>query len=107
MAERRKRRQRNTRNPASSALLEHALEHHWKPGCRTWKQMEQTFDIYLARWKHRRLLTVRRIDVMKRRGRIGRAHGTYVADRWRSLVHRPDESRRLTSTSPEQTSPGA
>ena len=88
MAERRKRRQRNTQDPAFSELLEHALEHHWKPRCRTWKQMEQTFNTYSAGWKHRRLSTVRRIDVMQRHGRIGRENGTYVANRWRSLVHR-------------------
>lgn len=88
MAERRKRRQRNAQDPSFSELLDHALEHHWKPRCRTWKQMEQTFNTYSAGWKHRRLSTVRKIDVMERHGRIGRENGHYVANRWRSLMHR-------------------
>ena len=82
------RRQRNTQDPSFSELLGHALEHHWKPRCRTWKQMEQTFNAYTAGWKHRRLSTVRKIDVMERHGRIGRENGPYVANRWRSLIHR-------------------
>ena len=32
------RRQRNTQDPSFSELLGHALEHHWKPRCRTSKQ---------------------------------------------------------------------
>ena len=86
-AERRRRRQPSSTDPTFGELLEHALEHHWKPRCRTWKQMEQTFDCYSKPWRSRRLSSVSKVDVISTHGRIGKQNGKYVANRWRSLLH--------------------
>jgi integrase len=87
-AERRRRRQPGRTDPTFGEVLEHALEHHWKPRCRTWKQMEQTFDCYSKPWRGRRLSSVSKVDLIAAHGRIGQKHGKYVANRWRSLLHR-------------------
>ena len=86
-AERRRRRQPNRTDPTFGEVLEHALEHHWKPRCRTWRQMEQTFDCYSKPWRSRRLSSVSKVDVVAAHGRIGKQNGKYVANRWRSLLH--------------------
>jgi integrase len=87
-AERRRRRRADRADPTFGEVLEHTLEHHWKPRCRTWKEQERLFNVYSPTWKGRRLSTVTKVDVLQLHGRIGKANGPYVANRWRGVLHR-------------------
>ena len=87
-AERRTKRLPDRKDPTFGEVLDHAVENHWKPHCRTWKAMANLFVCYSKAWTNRRLSTVRKIDVMELHGKVGRTNGTYGANRWRSLLHR-------------------
>jgi len=88
-AERRRRRQPNRTDPTLAELLEHVLEQHWKPGCRTWKEQERLAETYTPKsWKPRRLSSISKIEVLERHRAIGKENGPYVANRWRGVLHR-------------------
>lgn len=88
-AERRRRRRPDRTDPTLGELLEHVLEQHWKPNCRTWKEQERLFDRYTpASWKARRLSSLSKVDVLERHRAIGKENGPYTANRWRGVLHR-------------------
>lgn len=88
-AERRSRRTPNRTDPTLGELLEHVLEQHWKPNCRTWKEQERLADKYTPKaWKTRRLSSLSKVDVLERHRAIGKENGPYVANRWRGVLHR-------------------
>jgi len=88
-AERRRKRQPNRTDPTLAELLEHVLEQHWKPGCRTWKEQERLAEVYTPKsWKPRRLSSISKVEVLERHRAIGKKHGPYVANRWRGVLHR-------------------
>jgi integrase len=88
-AERRRKRQPNRADPTLAELLEHVLEQHWKPGCRTWKEQERLAEVYTPKsWKARRLSSISKVEVLERHRAIGKKHGPYVANRWRGVLHR-------------------
>ena len=88
-AERRSRRTPNRTDPTLGELLEHVLEQHWKPNCRTWKEQERLFEKYTPKaWKPRRLSSISKIDVLERHRTVGKENGPYVANRWRGVLHR-------------------
>jgi integrase len=88
-ADRRARRRPDRTDPTLGEVLAHTLEQHWKPTCRTWKEQERLFEKYTpASWKPRRLSSISKIDILERHRAIGKENGTYVANRWRGVLHR-------------------
>ncbi|MCX7417113.1 MAG: hypothetical protein NTY25_11580 [Planctomycetia bacterium] len=59
-AEWRTKRLPDRKDPTFGEVLDHAVENHWKPHCRTWKQMANLFVCYSKAWTNRRLSTVRK-----------------------------------------------
>jgi integrase len=88
-ADRRRRRQPNRTDPTLGELLEHAVEQHWKPTARTWKEQKRLFDTYTPKsWSGRPLSSIAKVDVLERHRVIGKDHGVYTANRWRGVLHR-------------------
>jgi integrase len=87
-AERRRRRQPDRTDPTLGEVLAHTVEHHWKPNCRTWAHMERLFEANSSAWKSRRLSSVTKMDVLELHRRLGKNNGTYLANRWRGVLHR-------------------
>ncbi len=88
-ADRRRRRQPSRTDPTLGELAAHTLEQHWKPRCRTWKAQKALFDVYTPKsWAGRRLSSLSKIDVLERHRALGKENGTYVANRWRGVLHR-------------------
>ena len=88
-AERRRKRTPSRTDPTLGEVFAHTLEHHWKPHARTWEWYEQVFDNHTpASWKPRRLSSLQKVDLLERHRAIGKARGTYIANRWRSIMHR-------------------
>lgn len=87
-AERRRRRQPDRTDPTLGEVLAHTVEHHWKPNCRTWAHMERLFEANSPTWKSRRLSAVTKLDVLELHRRLGKKNGTYLANRWRGVLHR-------------------
>ncbi len=88
-AERRRRRQPNRTDPTLGELIEHVLEQHWKPNCRTWKEQERLAEKYTPKsWKTRHVSAISKLDVLERHRAVGKEHGNYVANRWRGVLHR-------------------
>jgi len=88
-AERRRRRTPSRTDPTVGEVFDHALEHHWKPHARTWEWYEQVFNNHTpAAWKPRRLSSLTKVDLLERHRAIGKKNGTYIANRWRSIMHR-------------------
>jgi integrase len=88
-AERRRRRTPSRTDPTLGEVFDHTLEHHWKPHARTWEWYEQVFNNHTpAAWKSRRLSSLTKVDLLERHRAIGKQNGTYIANRWRSIVHR-------------------
>jgi integrase len=88
-AERRRRRTPSRTDPTLGEVFDHALEHHWKPHARTWGWYEQVFNNHTpATWKSRRLTSITKVDLLARHHAIGEKNGTYIANRWRSIMHR-------------------
>ena len=88
-AERRRRRTPSRTDPTLGEVFDHTLEHHWKPHARTWEWYEQVFNNHTPTvWKSRRLSSITKLDLLERHRAIGKQNGTYIANRWRSIVHR-------------------
>lgn len=88
-AERRRSRQPNRTDPTLAEILEHVLEQHWKPNCRTWKEQHRIASRYTpAAWMSRRLSTIAKVEVLERHRAIGKERGRYMANRWRGVLHR-------------------
>lgn len=88
-AERRRSRQPNRTDPTLAEILEHVLEQHWKPNCRTWKEQHRIASRYTpAAWMPRRLSTIAKVEVLERHRAIGKERGRYMANRWRGVLHR-------------------
>jgi len=87
-AERRRRRQPSKTDPTLGEVLTHTLEHHWKPRCRTWKEMLRLFEVNSPEWKPRRLSSITKVDVLELHGRLGKTNGPYLANRWREVARR-------------------
>lgn len=67
-------------------LADTYLERHARVHKRSWKGDELMLGTYLAAWRGRRLSTIRRDDVARLHGRIGRERGHYAANRCLSLI---------------------
>jgi integrase len=67
-------------------VFAHYLEKHAKVHKKSWKNDEDQYKLYLARWKNRKLSTLTQYEIESLHSEIGKNNGLYAANRVLALI---------------------